>query len=131
MGRDLLETCARCDASGGVMIEAVSVVLGTIIASVAACRRQRDPLWWRLSIPPIRNTVFADLIEDRPTGVIWHTQAETGRLIAMMAPVHAAKLEAAKRSGKRMVGGGYTGNWVTVRGRRRNGVGDQATRTSK
>ena len=27
--------------------------------------------------------------------------------------------------------GGYTGNWVTVRGRRRNGVGDQATRTSK
>ena len=26
---------------------------------------------------------------------------------------------------------GYTGNWVTVRGRRRNGVGDQATRTSK
>jgi DNA (cytosine-5)-methyltransferase 1 len=71
---------------------------------VAACRRQRDPLWWRLSIPPIRNTVFADLIEDRPTGVIWHTQAETGRLIAMMAPVHAVKLEAAKRSGKRMVG---------------------------
>jgi DNA (cytosine-5)-methyltransferase 1 len=74
---------------------------------VAACRRQRDPLWWRLPIPPIRNTVFADLIEDKPTGVIWHTQAETERLIAMMASVHAAKLEAAKRSGKRMVGGLY------------------------
>ena len=25
----------------------------------------------------------------------------------------------------------YAGNWVTVRGRRRNGVGDRATRTSK
>ena len=32
---------------------------------------------------------------------------------------------------REIVGAGYTGNWVTVRGRRRNGVGDQATRTSK
>ena len=39
---------------------------------VAVCRRQRDPLWWRLPVPPIRNTVFADLIEDAPTNVAWH-----------------------------------------------------------
>ena len=75
---------------------------------VAACRRQKaQPIWWRLSVPPQRNTVFADLIENAPHGVAWHTQAETDRLIGMMAPVHIAKLDAAKRDGKRMVGSLY------------------------
>jgi DNA (cytosine-5)-methyltransferase 1 len=74
---------------------------------VVACRRQRDPLWFRLPVPPKRNTTFADIIEDEPTGVSWHTGAETARLIEMMALPHLEKLEAAKRSGKRMVGGLY------------------------
>ena len=76
-------------------------------ALVAACQRQRDPIWWRLPVPPKRNTTFADIIEDEPKGVPWHTQAETDRLIGMMTPVHLAKVEAAKRAGKRMVGGLY------------------------
>jgi DNA (cytosine-5)-methyltransferase 1 len=74
---------------------------------VVACQRQRDPLWFRLPVPPIRNTIFADIIEDEPTGVSWHTGAETARLIEMMALPHLEKLEAAKRSGKRMIGGLY------------------------
>ena len=74
---------------------------------VAACQRQRDPIWWRLPVPPKRNTTFADIIEDEPTGVRWHTQAETDRLIGMMTPVHLAKIETAKRAGRRMVGGLY------------------------
>ena len=65
------------------------------------------PLWWRLPVPPQRNTTFADIIEDEPTGVRWHTQAETARLMSMMAPGHASQVEAAKRAGKRMVGGLY------------------------
>ena len=76
-------------------------------ALVAACKRQRDPIWWRLPIPPKRNSAFADLIEDHPTGVLWHSAGETERLIAMMAPVHLAKLEAASRAGRKMVGGLY------------------------
>jgi DNA (cytosine-5)-methyltransferase 1 len=82
-------------------------------ALVAACERyaRHAPIWWRLPVPPRRNTVFADLIEGAPTGIPWHSQAETDRLIAMMAPVHLAKLEEAQRasqsSGKRMVGGLY------------------------
>ena len=74
---------------------------------VAACQRQRNPLWWRLPVPPKRNTTLADIVEDEPTGVRWHTQVETDRLIGMMTPVHLAKLEAAKRAGRRMVGGLY------------------------
>ena len=65
------------------------------------------PLWWRLPVPPQRNSTFADLIEDEPTGVRWHTPAETERLLAMMTPGNLAKVEAAKRAGKRMVGGLY------------------------
>ena len=44
---------------------------------------------------------------DRADGVAWHTRAETDRLIGMMAPLHIAKLDDAKRDGKRMVGGLY------------------------
>ena len=82
-------------------------------ALVAACARYRRhaPIWWRLPTPAMRNTVFADIVEDAPTGVPWHSQVETDRLIAMMAPVHLARLEEAQRAsqsaGKRMVGGLY------------------------
>jgi len=74
---------------------------------VAACRRQRDPIWWRLPIPPKRNTTFADVIEDTPRGVSWHTKAETDRLLGMMSPIHLEKIEAERRSGKRRIGGLY------------------------
>ena len=79
---------------------------------VAAMRRQKAaPIWWRLPVPPVRNTAFADLIEDNPTGVPWHDKVETERLIAMMAPAHLAKVADAKRAsianGRKMVGGLY------------------------
>ena len=74
---------------------------------VAACLPQRVPLWFRFPIPRRRNTTFADILEDEPTGVRWHTQSETERLIGMMTPLHCAKVEAAKNSGKRVVGGLY------------------------
>jgi DNA (cytosine-5)-methyltransferase 1 len=71
----------------------------------------RNPVWWRLPIPPQRNTTFADIIEDPSTGsgqaVRWHTQAETARLMAMMTPGNIEKIEIAKRAGKRMVRGLY------------------------
>jgi DNA (cytosine-5)-methyltransferase 1 len=76
-------------------------------ALVAACERQRNPLWWHLPVPPKRNSIFADIIEDDPRGLRWHTEAETGRLIGMMTPPHLAKVEAAKCAGRRMVGGLY------------------------
>lgn len=64
-------------------------------------------MWWRLPAPPVRNTTFADLIEDKPKGVAWHTQEETHRLLSLMSPINLAKVEAEKRSGRRMVGGIY------------------------
>jgi DNA (cytosine-5)-methyltransferase 1 len=67
----------------------------------------RNWIWWRLKTPEIRNTVFADVIEDNPTSVAWHTPAETKRLLSLMSPVNRAKVEAAKKTGKKMVGAVY------------------------
>lgn len=64
-------------------------------------------LWWNIPAPRHRNTVFADLIEDEPTSVNWHTVAETTKLLGQMSPLNLAKVEAAKRAGRRMVGAVY------------------------
>ncbi|WP_408595015.1 DNA cytosine methyltransferase (plasmid) [Paracoccus marcusii] len=61
-------------------------------------------LWWNIPTPPHRHTVFADLIEDKPDSVQWHTASETAKLLGQMSPINLAKVEAAKRAGRRMVG---------------------------
>lgn len=64
-------------------------------------------VWWKLSTPPKRKKSFSDLIETSPKGVRWHTQEETQRLLSMMSPLNLKKVEEAKKSGKRIVGGIY------------------------
>jgi len=67
-------------------------------------RVARAMVWWALPPPPRRNTTFADLIEETPGGVAWHTDAERDALIGKMSAVHRAKLDSAQRAGRRMVG---------------------------
>ncbi|GHE69442.1 DNA (cytosine-5-)-methyltransferase [Camelimonas fluminis] len=64
-------------------------------------------LWWNVPTPPRRNQGFADLVEDNPASVAWHTEAETRLLLSRMSPVNLAKVEAARRAGRRMVGAIY------------------------
>lgn len=64
-------------------------------------------LWWNIPTPARRNSTFADLIEEKPASVEWHTAVETRQLLAMMSEINLAKVEAAKRAGRRMVGGIY------------------------
>lgn len=61
-------------------------------------------IWWRLPKPTSPRRNFADLIEDQPHGVAWHTSAQTKRLLEMMSSLNYAKVEAATKSGNRMVG---------------------------
>ena len=61
-------------------------------------------LWWRLPVPEARKEVFAELIEESPDSVAWHSPAETAQLLAMMSPVNLRKVEAAKKLGRRSVG---------------------------
>lgn len=64
-------------------------------------------IWWSMAKPPLRNTTFADLIEEKPTHCRWHSKAETSRLLSMMNPLHLAKIDQARAGGERRVGGVY------------------------
>ena len=64
-------------------------------------------IWWTIPEPKMRNTRFADLIEDQPASVEWHTPEETKQLLSMMSNINSAKVEEAKKSGQRMVGAIY------------------------
>ncbi len=61
-------------------------------------------VWWNMREPSDRKTSFADVLEDNPKDVKWHTREQTQTLLAMMSPVNIAKVEAAQRSGRRIVG---------------------------
>ena len=60
-----------------------------------------------METPPALKTAFADLIEDEPTGVSWHTQTQTNRLLDLMSPANRTKVDAAKKARRRVVGGVY------------------------
>ncbi|MDR1349411.1 MAG: DNA cytosine methyltransferase [Zoogloeaceae bacterium] len=70
-------------------------------------RAQNAWVWWRLPAPPIRALRFADLVETAPQGIAWHTAEETQKLLAMMNPVHQAKIEAARKMQRRQFGTVY------------------------
>lgn len=65
-------------------------------------------IWWDMPAVPPRSSVFADLVEETPTGVEWHTATETLQLLAMMSDINRAKVEEAKKlskkSGRHLVG---------------------------
>ena len=64
-------------------------------------------VWWKLPAPPRRNSRFADLIEENPTSVQWHTAAETAKLLDMMSDINLDKFKAAQKTGQLLVGGIY------------------------
>lgn len=70
-------------------------------------KARKRMVWWNLPLPARRSSTFADLVEENPTTVAWHTAAETKQVLDMMSPINRAKVEAAKRAGRRMVGGIY------------------------
>jgi len=67
-------------------------------------RYKKNWIWWNFAEPPLRNSRFADLIEDQPGSIDWHTAEETRQLLGMMSDINRAKVRAAKKAGKRMVG---------------------------
>lgn len=60
-------------------------------------------IWWRGAAPAARNLGLADLLQPDDT-VVWRSDAEVERLLSLMAPLHLARVEAARRSGGRAVG---------------------------
>ena len=79
---------------------------------------QEKLVWWRLELPTGPVKTFADLVDDDPEGIEWHTQAETKKLLDMMSTVNLRKVEDAKGGGRRMVGGIYRRTRLDERGRK-------------
>jgi DNA (cytosine-5)-methyltransferase 1 len=64
-------------------------------------------LWFAPSPPPRPAAALADLVQERPAGVAWHSAAETARLLGLMSEVNRAKVKAAQKAGGRIVGTVY------------------------
>ncbi len=60
-----------------------------------------------MAVQSARKLSFADVIEDDPADVRWHTKAETAKLIGMMSPSNLAKVHSAQLKRKRIVGAIY------------------------
>ncbi len=81
-----------------------ALVEGHKLLSRTASRRW---VWWDLPLPGMRNNSLSNLIEENPTGVKWHTGAETKYLLDMMTPFNSAKVAAAKAKGTKVIGTVY------------------------
>jgi DNA (cytosine-5)-methyltransferase 1 len=64
-------------------------------------------VWWNVPAPSEAVPSLGSLIEDQPTGVEWHTKAQTDHVIGLMSPLHLQKLKKAQFLGKRIVGTVY------------------------
>lgn len=69
--------------------------------TVASMNPSGQAAWRGITLPmPVRrNAQLADVLEDDPVGVRWHSVKETARLIDLMAPLHRAKVKALQDSG--------------------------------
>jgi DNA (cytosine-5)-methyltransferase 1 len=63
--------------------------------------------WWGLPRPAYRNTVFADIIEEEPTTIRWHSHEQTQAILNLMSDLNRKKVRNAQRLGKPVVGGVY------------------------
>lgn len=68
---------------------------------------QQAWIWWNLPLPPPRSQNFLDIVEAEPTGVLWHTPAETARLLDLMSADHRQKVAQVAQTGQPAVGGIY------------------------
>ena len=61
-------------------------------------------VWWRGEAPLRRNTQLADVLEP-DADVAWHSQDKTAALLALMSPLHRARIDQLRAAGGRAVGG--------------------------
>ena len=98
---DLLIPNERLQNDPSTLWHPPALVEGHRLLSNAATSRW---IWWNLPMPAFRNSNLSSLIEETPTGVNWHTKAETKYLLDMMTDHNRNKVEAAKKQKTRVVG---------------------------
>lgn len=78
-------------------------------------------IWWSLPTPPHRKTVLADIIENDPYLVAWHSKSETAKILGQMSDLNLEKVKEAQQAGVPQIGTVYR------RTRSENGVRRQRT----
>jgi DNA (cytosine-5)-methyltransferase 1 len=73
-------------------------------------------VWWDPGAPPARTASLADLLEP-DAAVAWYDDAETRRLVGMMAPLHRTKVDEAAAAGFDSVGGLFVRTRVEAGGK--------------
>jgi DNA (cytosine-5)-methyltransferase 1 len=73
----------------------------------ATAAAKQNWIWWRISRPSTRNSTFADLIEEQPTAVKWHSAAHTNYILNLMSPLNRQKVSDAMKRGVKVVGAVY------------------------
>src|SRR6185437_8773300 len=64
-------------------------------------------VWWALPVPRKPVAHLSSLIERNPTGIQWHTDAETNRILRLMSTLHRNKVASALHKVTRQVGTVY------------------------
>ena len=75
-------------------------------AGVTAAAK-KNWIWWRIPRPLKRNSTFAELIEDVPTAVKWHSAAHTNYILNLMSTLNRQKVSDAMKGGVKIVGTVY------------------------
>jgi len=70
---------------------------------------------------PQAQPLLAEIIEDEPTGVGWHSCEETAGLIAKMSEINLARIAEAKKAGREIVGTAYRRTRYTSIGEKYSG----------
>lgn len=60
--------------------------------------------WWSVPAPTEPIAALAEIIDDEPIGVGWHSDSETNHLINLMSDTNSAKIDSARANGDRSVG---------------------------
>ncbi len=68
---------------------------------------QSSWVWWHIPEPDPMEATLAEIIEDEPYGVKWHSEEETDRLISLMSKINRRKLREVQKDGLRRVGTVY------------------------
>ena len=76
--------------------------LRDVVARLPEPLRKRF-VWWRLPVPPKRNTRLADMLDD-DANVAWNSDEQTGRLLSQMSAMQRARVDALREGAKREVG---------------------------
>lgn len=65
---------------------------------------QKRWIWWNLQVPNVELKSLEDIVEREPTGVTWHSNEETRRILSMMSPLNRKKVSEVQSDGRRHVG---------------------------